>query len=204
MSLTSYANLKTEITTWLDRADLSTAADTFIDLAESRIYRELKIRQMETALNITISSGVAAIPTGYMELRYAYVDTDPAVQLSMQTPEWVIEKYPTRSSDGKPKYMARDGTNFIFGPYPDSGYTIKGSFFKKLAPLSGSNTSNWLTNDAPELILFGALVESAPFIGDDERYPLWEQRYQQAKRNVEREYGFERHPLGMSVSASVG
>lgn len=185
-AITDYSSLQTEIASWLHRTDLTTTIQGIISLAEARIYRELRVRQMETALSSTISSGIIAVPTGYLELKYAYIDGSPVRRLQRKDAEWIYTAFPTRSSDGKPLYIARDGTNFIFGPYPDSTYTVKGSYYKKLDALSGSNTSNWLTTDVPDLILFASLCECAPYIGDDDRIVLWEQKYAQIKDRVQR------------------
>ncbi len=184
MAITSYSTLKTAVGDWLARSDLTTVIDDFIDLAEARINRDLRVSAMETALSSAISSGVIAVPTGFLEFLTVYVDGSPTKRLEMKSAEWIYGNYPSRESDGKPSFIAREGSNFIFGPYPDSAYTIKGTYYAKLSPLGdgtgGTVTSNFLITDAPDLILFGALVESAPYLVEDSRVSLWESRYQQA------------------------
>ena len=184
-TITSWATLNTEVANQLNRTDLTNDIPFFIQLAEFRIYRELRVRQMETALSSTISSGVIALPTGFRELKYAYVDGTPVVKLERKDAEWIYYNYPTRAASGKPMFIAREATNFIFGPYPDSTYTIKGVYYKQLDLLSASNTSNWLITDAPDLIYFGALCEAKPWLGDDERAPLWERKYEVVKQRVQ-------------------
>ena len=187
MALASYANLKTAVADWLADDTLTSYIPDFITLAEARIYRELKVRQMETALSSAIASGVIAVPSGYRQMKWAYVDGSPTVPLQVVSLEYIYSQYPTRSSDRKPRYMAREGSNFIFGPYPDSTYTIKGTYYKKLDVLSDSNTTNWLITDAPDLILFASLVEAKAFIMDDPRIVLWETRYSHAKDEIEQQ-----------------
>lgn len=184
-AITSYATLQTAFNEYTHRSDL-TATD-FISLGELRIYRDLRVRQMETALSSAIASGVVAVPTGYVELKYAYVDGSPIARLVKKDAEWIYANYPTRSADGKPVAIAREAENFIFGPYPDSTYTIKGVYYKKLPALSGSNTTNWLITDAPDLILFASLCEAAPWMQDDARIPIWEQKYEQIKERIRRQ-----------------
>jgi hypothetical protein len=132
--ISSWATLNTEVMAWLHRPELTAEVPGFIQLGENRIYRDLRVRQMETALSSAISSGVIAVPTGYLEMKYAYVNGSPMVKLQRKDAEWIYQNYPVRSSDGTPKYFAREATNFIFGPYPDSGYTIKGLYYKKPDP----------------------------------------------------------------------
>lgn len=202
MSINSFSTLKTAVNNWLNRTDLSDYVNDFIMLGEARIYRELRIKAMETALSDTISSGVVAVPSDYLELKHAYINSSPTQPLQRKTAEWIYQKYPTRSADSVPKFIARDGDNFIFGPYPDSGYTLKGIYYAKLTALSTSNETNWFTSNAPDLLLWAALAEAEPFIGNDERAMLWETKYQQAKNAVESQDEKERHS-GSVLAASV-
>lgn len=197
-TITSYATLQTAFNEYAHRSDL-TAAD-FIALGEYRIYRELRIRAMETALSSAIAAGVVAVPSGYVELKYAYVDGSPTSPLIKKDAEWIYANYPTRSSSGQPRYIAREGDNFIFGPYPDSTYTIKGLYYKKLASVSAG--SNWLITDAPDLILFASLCEAAPWMQDDARIAIWEQKYAQIKERIQkqdRDEEFSGSPLSMTA-----
>lgn len=201
-AITDFATLKTEVAAWLNRSDLTNEVPGFVQLGEFRVYRDLRVRQMETALSAAISSGVLAVPSGYLEMKFAYVNGSPMRKLERKDAEWIYLNYPTRSSDGTPKFFAREATNFIFGPYPDSAYTVKGVYYKKLDALSGTNTTNWLITDAPDLILFASLCEAAPFLQDDARVPLWEKKYAQIKDRFQRndvEEEFSGSPLAVTV-----
>jgi hypothetical protein len=202
VAITDYDTLQSALANWLHRANLDAVIPDLILFGENRIYRDLRVRQMETALNSTIASGVIAVPTGYVELKNAYVSGSPAQALQRKDAEFIYANYPTRSSQGKPKFIAREATNLIFGPYPDSAYTIKGVYYKKLDPLSASNTTNWLITDAPDLILFASLCEAAAYIQEDERLPLWERKYAQIAQRVQEnddQEEFSGSPISMSA-----
>jgi hypothetical protein len=201
-AITDFTTLKTEVAAWLNRTDLTNEIPGFIQLGENRIYRDLRVRQMETALSSAISSGVIATPTGYVEMKYAYINGSPMVKMQRKDAEWIYHNYPTRSADGTPKFFAREAETFIFGPYPDSAYTVKGVYYKKLPALSGSNTTNWLTSDVPDLILFASLCEAAPYLVNDERVALWEKKYAQIKDRVQRNDDNEEFS-GSPLSATV-
>lgn len=201
-NITSWGTLKTEVANAINRSDLTSDVPFFIQLAEQRIYRELRVRQMETALSSAISSGVIAVPSGYREMKFAYINSTPIQSLARKDAEWIYYNYPTRSSDRTPKYFAREAGNFIFGPYPDSTYTVKGVYYKQLDLLSDSNTSNWLITDAPDLIYFGALAEAAAWMDDGEAVAKWEPKFARAKAMVQRQdeqEEFSGSPLQMSV-----
>lgn len=187
-TIANYSGMQAAILSWLHRTGDTAFAlivPDFISLAEARIYRELRIRQMETALSSAISAGVIAVPPGFLELKNAYVNGSPTRNLEKKDAEWIYAHYPTRSAEGTPIYIAREASNFIFGPYPDSAYTIKGVYYKKLTALSNSNTTNWLTTDCPDLLLFASLCEAIPWVQDDPRVSLWETKYQQIKARVQ-------------------
>ena len=187
MAITSYSTLQTEVANWLHRSDLTTYIQTFISLGEDRIYRDLRLKTMETALSSAISSGVIAVPSDYVELKYAYVvDTDSYI-LQRTTPDAIYQRYPDRTAGGSPRYIAREGSNFIFGPYPDSTYTIKGIYYARLSKLSDANTTNWFITDAPNLLLFAALCEAAPYMQNDDRVALWEAKFNDIKQQVQLE-----------------
>lgn len=186
-AITSYTTLKTEVANILHRSDLTSDIPLFIQMGEIRIYRELRVKAMETALSSAIASGVVAVPTGYLAFKNVYIDGSPTQYLQRKDAEWIYANYPTRSADGKPKFIGREVSNFIFGPYPDSAYTVKGTYYKKLTALSGGNETNWLTDDAPDLIYYAALCEAAPWLRDDARIPVWEGRYNLAKTRVQKQ-----------------
>ena len=179
--ITDYATLKTSIANFLHRTDLTDLIPEFIADAENRIYNDIRVRAMEAAYSSTTAS--TTLPTGFLEWIHLYIDGDYEQKLSRRDAEWIYTRYP--SSSGKPVFFAREGDGLIFGPNPDSTYTLAGRYYKKLAALSDSNTTNWLITDAPELLRFAALAEAAPYIMDDARVGLWEGKYQAMKQRIQ-------------------
>lgn len=201
VTITTYAELKTAAALYLNRTDLTDQIPLFIRLAELRIYRDLRIRAMEATLSAAIAAGVVAVPTGYVEMKNARIDGSPSTPLERKDAEFIYHRYPTRSADGTPRYFAREAENFIFGPYPDSNYTVKGTYYKKLAALSGTNTTNWFITDAPDLLLFGTLLQAMPYLENDPRMETWGNMYAAAKDRVQREDDNEEFS-GSPLSAS--
>lgn len=189
MAISNYSELQTAVADWLHRADLASIVPDLIRLGELRIFREVRCRDMESSLSVTIASGVAAVPADYIELKFAYVDGTPATKLLRASASQVYEQYPLRSSTNKPKLIAREGSNFIFGPYPDSTYTIKGVYYAR--PTSIQSTANTLFTNNPDLYLMAALCEAAPYIQDDPRVQTWEMKYASIKQQMAFEDGQE-------------
>jgi hypothetical protein len=185
LSITTYAELQTAAANWLTRSDLTSQIPDFITIGEAEIFRKLRIREMETAFSTAISSGVIALPTGYKELKFAYINTSPVARLTRKAASWIYEKYPFRSAYGQPAFIAREGSNFIFGPYPDSTYTVSGVYYKNLGPLSSSAHAVFTNN--PDLYLYATLVAAEPYIKNDKRLPMWKEEFGRILTSVQME-----------------
>lgn len=187
MAVSSYASLASAIASLRDvnYADISAIADIIVDLGEKRIFREVRTPHMETALSSTIASGVIAVPSDFVEFRHIYVDGSPAQYLEMVPASFIYQRYPTGGDTGKPVYIARDGANFIFGPYPDSTYTIKGTYYKRLDSVRTSTTAFFVANT--DLYTYAGLLETEAFLGGDQRIPIWESKFRMIKELINRE-----------------
>lgn len=176
MALTTIDGLINEVVSFSD-ALTTLQAQTVVTLGEARIYREMKTRQMEASTTITMTSGVVSASSSMIELRNAYLDSNPQQTLQRKSPDWIRSRYPDSSASAKPQFIARDGNNFIFGPRPDSTYAVVLNTYERPATAVGGTLTGLLAS-APGLLLFAALIESEPFLGRDARMQVWEQRYQ--------------------------
>jgi len=181
MSIASYSELQTAVANWLHRADLTSTIPDFIMLGEKRISREIRSPEMETAYTGTIASGVIAVPTDFLAWKSVYIDGAPVRILRVKPLDWLIENYPTRSAHAQPVFMARNGANFEFGPYADSAYTVKGTYYKRLDPVSTSWNS--LATASPDLYLAAALAEAIPFVKRDDLM-VWEGKFNAIKNAI--------------------
>lgn len=195
MAITTYQQLRDAIGHWLHRQSVLGQDEStdmipdIITLGEARIWRELRHRHMETALLGTIASGVIPVPSDYVELKFAYIDGTPVRRLKRRSPSFIYTNYPNRASSGQPWFIAREGTSFIFGPFPDSGYTVKGIYFKRLDPLATS--LNAIFTQFPDLWLAAALSEAHLFVQDAASSQQWEGKYQSIMAGVRAENSME-------------
>lgn len=186
MSFANYTAFTASLSSWMDIGTSDIGASLYADLVtvgEERIFREVRNKDMETSFSASIASGILSLPTSYLALKTAYVDTTPIQSLERRPAEWIRLNYPYNSGSGVPQYIARYGSNFIFGPYPDSDYTITGIYYKKPTAISGASLNDLFTNN-PDLYLFACLAESEILIGRDNRIPVWEAKYQRILADV--------------------
>jgi len=158
----SYASFRTFLYTAADitTSDITTTAmDDLVALAEKKVNRKLRVRQMESAFNATISGSVATMPSDYMESLAVYLNGTPNMPLEKKSAEWVRRNYTVSSSTGRPKFFAEATNTFIFGPPPDSAYVVNGEYYAKPASLPGTSTINSVFTEVPEVYLYAALLE---------------------------------------------
>lgn len=184
-TITDYSSLQTAISDFEARSDLTSYTDYFIQSAEEDIYNDIfilnegrGISELETSFSDTISGGTIATPSNYLGLRSATVTVGQATYtLQRRTAEYILSAYPVRAATGIPAYIARSGTNFIFGPYPDSGYTISGLYWQRMTALSSTNTTTWMTSDIPMTLLAACMRAVKRFVVDPNGYAFWDADY---------------------------
>ena len=184
MALTTYAELKTSVGDWLNRSDLTTAIPDFISLAEAQIERNLRTRQMLLRSTATIDTEYAAVPADFLEVKSFKLNTNPVTPLQFETIDSMDNLSVVYNSSGKPAYFSVVGGQFRFVPIPDTSYTGELTYYAKLSKLSSTNTTNWLLTAAPDVYLYGALMQAAPYLQDDARIATWASLYKTGLEEV--------------------
>jgi hypothetical protein len=178
MALSTYAELKASVADWLNRSDLTSAITDFVSLAEAQMERTLRTTQMITRATATIDAEYNATPGDFLEARTFKMDTNPVTPLQFETIDSLDELLTVYTSSGKPKFFGVVGSQIRVVPIPDSSYTGELIYYSKLAKLSTSNTTNWLLTKAPDVYLYGSLLQAAPYLQDDARIQVWAGLYQ--------------------------
>jgi hypothetical protein len=183
----NYAELKNAIVEAIDsRTDLTDLLPFFIKNTEDEVAK-LRTRHLEKALSDTISSNVIAVPSDYIELKHARVDISSDQWLERLSLDQMYRKFPRGSGTGIPRAIARDVGNFIFGPEPDSDYTILGTYYARPTRLAANADTNDLLTDYPNLYLFGGLREAAHYLRDAEKLAYFTQAFERQMLLVQAE-----------------
>lgn len=186
MAIQSFSDIKAAIVNWVADSTITTYLDDIVLVAEKRLQRDLRIRELETTFSDTMSSGEIDVPVSgsdstFLGIKHARLDVSGGHPLEIAEANWLYKQFPNRTSSGRPNFIAIDSTKFIFGQFPDQDYTVNGTVYARPVPLSDSNTTNEWTSYTPDALLFACLVETSPFIREDERVPIWERKYNQIK-----------------------
>ena len=188
MAITTYAELKSSITDFLNRDDLDTVAPDFITLAEADLSRKVRHWRMEGRATAEIDTQYSAIPADFLEVITFHVTSGNLRPLELiSQAEMMQRRYENLDTSGKPAYYALTAGEIEVYPTPDGTYTTELYYYKRISALSDSNTSNWLLEYFPDAYLYGSLVHSAPYLKDDARLQLWAALYEQAIASINRE-----------------
>lgn len=179
MAIDTYSTLQTAVANWLNRDDLTDRIPEFITLAEARIGREMRGRVIVSPFTASSGATSSTLPEDCGELRSIRHNSalyNCAIKL---TTPYGLDNFRDLAS-GTPEAAAVVNGNLLWNRQLDADYTFELVYFAALTPLSDDAPTNADLTSAPDLYLFGALAEAAPFLEHDERAPLWESKYQAA------------------------
>ena len=182
--ISDLSTLQAAVFDWLNRPDLSgSVVNEFIGLAEERIARDVRVRQMmatETLLTVAGQEFVG-LPDRWLEgvsLRIV----NPQQRLDYMTPEELRGSYVSTYS-GLPRNYTVEGSRLVFGPIPSQEYSVQAVFYRRFEPLETTGTNDLIVL-APSLYLFASLSEALPYLADEQRAGLWEAKYAAAVAKV--------------------
>lgn len=175
----NYTNLISTTADYLERDDLSVSIPVFIRLAEKKVSRILKAQlATETATNtLTIGSALVQKPERWVEtLSFTVQGPDGVSVLKKRSRETIQTMFPDSSvtARGVPKYYAEWQENYFYiGPYPVAAYNFELLYYQEPPALDGTQQTNYLTENAFDLLLYSTLLEAEGYLKNDDRVPLW-------------------------------
>jgi hypothetical protein len=158
-----------------------------INLAERRIARELKVQGFINVVSGTLQSGVAVYPkpdrwrdTVSINIGTGTNNNTRKVLFS-RAYEYMLSYWPDRTATAQPIfYSDYDYSHWLISPTPDAAYPFEVLYYELPPLLDDAVQTNWLSEYAPQLLLYGTLLEATPFLKNDERIPVWQNMYDRA------------------------
>lgn len=204
MAFDSYSALKTTIASYLARSDLTTIIPDFIRLAEERLRRDLRTRQMLVVATASTTGGdpTVGLPTDFLEMRDIHLNTNPVTTLRYKAPNsFYTESRVTES--GKPGDYTVLGAEIQVAPIPDTAYTLQMLYYAKPTLLSDSNSSNVFLANYPDALLYASLAEAEPYLMNDARIQTWAALYERAVTAIstsDQSSEYSGQPMSMSYN----
>ena len=172
-AISTYDGLVSAIQYTLKDTTLESHAPRFIWLAEAEFNRVLFNPECEDRLT-TATASTVSLPDDFKSVRSVYLDTDPRAKLDYVTPQVLREQWAVQTT-GQPQVYSIIAGELVFGPEPDSTYSIIVDYNRVLTPLSSDNQSNWLSEKHADLYLYASLIHAEFFGWNDERIPMLRQ-----------------------------
>ena len=158
-----------------------------INLAERRISRELKIQGFINVVTGTLVVGqsVYSKPDRWRDTVSINIGTgansNSRKVLYARAYEYLLSYWPDRSQTDEPLFYADyDYSHWLLAPTPDAEYPFEILYYELPPLLDDVVQTNWLTEYAPQLLLYATLLEATPFLKNDERINVWQSMYDRA------------------------
>ena len=176
----TYDSLTNLVLQYLERKDTAVVnfIPTAISLAEFEIAENIKTLGQMIVANGTMTANNPVVQkparwrkTVSMTLTNGSNNTQPILLRKL---EYLRNYWPNSSSTDTPLYYADyDYDNWYVAPTPSAAFAFQTLCYTRLQPLASDNQTNWLTINAPNVMLFGTLKQTAPFLKDDARLAVW-------------------------------
>ena len=185
MAFTNYTTFVATVANYLGRDDLSSVIPDFVELAQERISRELRVQEMLKVATASTTGGDSTVsfPSDFLELREIHIQGTPVNTLEFQTPDKFFRNGKTHLS-GVPTHFTMLGAEFQFAPVPDGTKTVQILYYSKPDFISTSQASNVYLAYFPDALLYATLAEAEPYLMNDDRVQVWASLYDRAITNI--------------------
>ena len=200
--MTTYSGLVDQIRNYTETDSnvlTTTIVNDFITQAELRIFREIDLdvfRSYEFA-TLTASNPFVALPGSTPStmsfVRYASIyqttgaTANERTRLLQKDVSYMNEYWPNRGNTGQPKYYAMWDQNTIsLAPPPNLAYNIELALNRNETGLSSTNTTTWVSQNAPQVLLYACLIEAFKYLkGPYDLLAQYDKSYQQALERLQ-------------------
>lgn len=131
---------------------------------------------------LTITATPDDVGTGAGAVALAYTGNNTSIPLLERTYEFCRFYWPDSTVSADPEFYCDYGyNNWLVVPTPASSLPIEIAYQCVAEPLDADHQTNWLTDNAPDLLFDAAMLQSYIFLQNPERTQTWQAVYQNAK-----------------------
>ena len=188
----TYDSLNTMVLQYLERRDAAVveAIPTFITLAEFEIAQQIKTLGQMQVVESTMEIGNPVIQKPARWRKTVSMEVSSAGSKSpvlLRKYEYLKSYTPDATTTGLPLFYADyDYDHWLVAPTPDQAYPFEVLYYERIQPLSSANQTNWITQNAPNAMLYGALLQAVVFLKNDQRQ-IFQQKYDMALQSLKTE-----------------
>ena len=157
MPISNYDELQAAIVDWAPEISSSDPITTFISLAETDVFTQLKHYKMETTVLLPVIANEVELPDDVVEVRRLKIGSVTPKQVSIYNPNLL---------PGEIGYALSGDTYVFVGLDPDTSYTLELTYYASPVPLSPDAPQNWLLKKFPQVYLHACLVRAYRWRGN--------------------------------------
>jgi len=181
----SLTTLKTAIKDYVenDEATFVNNLDNFIKNTEERILKLVDLDYFRKNVTASVASGnkFLALPSDYLATFSLSIINSGSNEFLLQKDVNFLQEYsPDPTVTGVPKYYGLfDVDNLILAPTPNQSYTAELHYYYRPQSITSSSSgTSWFGENAPDVLLYGCLVEAYTFMkGEPTITQLYEKRF---------------------------
>lgn len=187
----TFSSLLTDVRRYLERGFTAESdpivyeqLPRLITLAERRIARELKLQGFIKAVQtpLVVGQSVYMKPDRWRDTVSMTVNNRPIFARSY---EYLRNYWPDEQQTAAPEFYADyDYQHWLITPTPDAADTLEILYYEQPRFLGEDYQTNWLTEYAPEALLYATLLEASPFLKNDERIQTWQAMYDRTAQSL--------------------
>jgi hypothetical protein len=202
----NYGQVKAQFQAVLNRRDITpTLTEAFIKNAIQRAQRSLRVPAMEKSVVVSFLKDDENIDLPGDLLQLINVVWDQEVQYEATKLERVDlhNVLNLRNQVGTPYAYARQDGALLIGPKPWADGNIRMDYYADFSDLSADTDSNWLTDIAPDLIVYGALSFASDYYLDNRR-DQFEERFNSAMAELTNQMQLDELSAGAAIAPAYG
>lgn len=200
----TFASLQDDMRRYLERGN---PADTevfeqiprLINLAERAIAEKLKVQGFLVNVNSALAAGTGVYgkPNRWREtvsMNFGQKATPTSMTknkrkfLLPRSYEYCRNYWPNSDQQDVPQFYADYNYSWwLIVPTPVEASPWEINYYQLPPLLDNTTQTNWLTNYAPNLLLYRCLLEATPFLKNDERIPVWQGMYQEQLDSIDQQ-----------------
>jgi len=187
----TYDSLLTDVALYAERNDnpFIEQIPRFVMMAENRLASEVRGLGLQKYVKGALSGATIAKPNRWRETVSLSINASGSMAfLQPRTYDYCRAFWPNAADQGVPRYYADyEYEHYLFVPTPDQNYEFEIAYYERPEPLSASNQTNWITQYAPQLLLYATLLEAQPFLKRPERIAEFQSLYDRALQGIAQE-----------------
>ena len=181
----TYDEIKIKVAEYVNRTDLTSQMDMFIDLTESDINKVIKHQDLIKRANAVAETQYTQLPSDWSRVINVELNTSDHTTLLQQSTESLdLKRTSIDNVSGRPEYFAITDNAIELCPTPDTNYELQLTYYANIPELSSTNTTNVVSDKFPDVYIYGCCKHASVFLMEDERIGMFQTLFDKALEEV--------------------